>query len=406
MLKREKYIKLWKELSSSKSMVFLSGPRQSGKTTLSKIISREFENKLYFNYDDPFNKKTIIEDPFFFEKINRKNNSKPLIIYDEIHKYKDWKNYLKSVYDKYSKEFDFLILGSRRLNTFQKGGDSLAGRYFLFSLFPLTLSELMNINNDIDKFLLNPLNIEIEENNYYYEIWEKLNNNSGFPEPYLENKKKFYNRWSRLYNQQLIKEDIRNMTEVKKIDDIEILFSLLPSKVGSPLSMDSLSRDIKVSFNSIKNWLSIFQSFYLCFSIKPYTKKISRAISKEKKYYLYNYSSITSKAERFENMIAIELYSLINYLNDYGYGDFSLNYVRNKQKEEIDFLISEKDSPILMIEVKYNNENISKNLIKFQNILGITAIQLVNKKGIYKKTFNNTNKILIISAPRWLAMLP
>ena len=428
MLKRNIYTTLWHELAKDKAMIFMAGPRQTGKTTLAGIIAEKFTNSLYFNYDIATNKKIIIEDPYFFEKLNRKDSSKPLVILDEIHKYKNWKNYLKGVVDAFSKEYDFLILGSGRLNIFQKGGESLAGRYFLFSLHPFTLAELANRANSIQDFLKNPLHFDTStplstgtsaklstseareitenDNDRYYKIWKRLEQFSGFPEPYINKSDTHYLRWTNTYNQQLIREDIRNMTDIKNIDDVEILFSLLPGKVGSPISMDSLARDIRVSFNSIKNWLQIFENFFLCFRLSPWTKKITRAITKEKKLYLYNYAVIQTSPEKFENMIAVELHRAVSNWNDLGYGYFGLHYIRNKEKEEVDFLISNNNNPILLIEAKSNNEDAAKSLLKHQNALNIPAVQLVNKKGVYRYFSNNSQKILIISAHRWLAELP
>jgi len=132
MLKREFYIELWKSLSSEKQMIFLSGPRQVGKTTLAKFIAKNYPNKYYFNWDVISNKKLLIKDPTFFQHINRVNSTKPIVVLDEIHKYRQWKNYLKGIYDEFKDEYLFLVSGSGRLDTYQKGEDFLAGRYFKF----------------------------------------------------------------------------------------------------------------------------------------------------------------------------------------------------------------------------------------------------------------------------------
>jgi len=240
MIKRPLYQQIWKKLSRTKNMIFLAGPRQTGKTTFARILSNQFTNHIYFNWDLVTNKKLLIEKPTFFEEINRKDASVPLVILDEIHKYKNWKNYLKGIYDHFADVYKFFILGSGRLNVFQKGGDSLAGRYFLFNLWPLTLAELAKQNRPFKKFIKDPLSVgrpytKLEK------IWKQLSELSGFPEPYLSRDKTVYRRWSRNYKQQLIREDIRNMTEVRNIDSIETLFALLPSKIGSPFPLPVLT---------------------------------------------------------------------------------------------------------------------------------------------------------------------
>jgi len=198
----------------------------------------------------------------------------------------------------------------------------------------------------------------------------------------------------------------RNMTAIKDADSMEILFSLLPSKIGSPLSMASLSRDIQVSFNSIRDWLEIFESFFLVFRISSWEKKISRAITKEKKLYLYDYAHISNEPEKFENMIALELWRAISNWNDLGLGDFGLHYVRNKEKEEVAFLITKNQAPFLLIEAKLSEVTPSKNLLKFQSVLNVPAVQLVNKTNVHKIISNGKQQVLVITASQWLPTLP
>ena len=226
-MERKLYYQIWKELSGEKPMIFLAGPRQAGKTTLARMVSSTFSNSVYFNWDLVTNKRLLVEKPTFFEEINRKDNTPPLIVFDEIHKYKKWKNYLKGIYDEFSDRYKFLVLGSGRLNVFQKGGDSLAGRYFLFTLWPFTLAELGQRRRTFADFINNPLKLDSIDKSLD-KIWEQLSYVGGFPEPYLSGKETFYRKWSASYGQQLIREDIRNMTAIKDVDSMEILFSLLP----------------------------------------------------------------------------------------------------------------------------------------------------------------------------------
>lgn len=386
-------------------MLFLSGPRQSGKTTLARLVAREFTNSVYFNWDIPSNKKLLIENPAFFEDVNLKDSSAPIVILDEIHKYHRWKNYLKGVYDEFGGRYRFLVLGSGRLNVFQKGGDSLAGRYFLFSLWPFTLAELGGRRRRFKDFVKNPL-APVDEDRRIETLWRKLSVLSGFPEPFLSGREAHYRRWSAAYHQQLVREDIRNMMAVREIDAIETLFALLPSRVGSPLSLSSLSRDLQVSFNSIRNWLDVFDAFFLTLRLPAWEKRISRAITKEKKLYLYDFAGIADPAAKFENMTAIEMSRAISNWNDLGLGSFDLRYIRNKEKEEVDFLVTSDGEPKLLVETKLSDDHASKNLLKFQSVLNVPAVQLVNRPGIHKVISNGKQRLLIISATRWLSGLP
>ena len=386
-------------------MVFVAGPRQAGKTTFTQILAEDFNNSLYFNWDILDEKRKLIENPSFYEEVHRKDNSLPLIIFDELHKYSNWKNYLKSVYDRDKGNYKFVVSGSGRLDMYQKGGDSLAGRYFIFYLWPFTLAELAGNNLTFEQFLSNPIEVRAFSHETQ-PIWNKLSQCTGFPDPYLDGTGEFYRIWSNTYRKQLLREDIRDLASLRSIEDVEILFSLLPSKIGSPLSMASLARDIHVSFDSVRNWIEIFENFFMVFRIAPWTRKIARAITKEKKLYLFDYGAIDSPAAKFENMVALELFRAVANWNDLGLGNFSLHYLRNRDREEVDFLMSNNHHPLLLIETKLSDDFASKSLIKFQEILNIPAVQLVNRGDICKLVSNNNSKIMIISADHWRSLLP
>jgi len=408
MFDRVIYQQLWKELLSEKPMVFISGPRQVGKTTFAReIIAKTFKNNTYLNWDIIENKKTLIENPTFFEQINRVDDSTPLVIFDEIHKYKNWKNYLKGVYDQFSNDYKFLVSGSGRLDLYQKGGDSLAGRYLEFHLFPFTVAELSGRKKVFSEFIKDPLaRFDFNPHKNTRRAWQELFELGGFPEPFTKGKKTFWMKWSQTYGRQIIREDIRSIIDLKNIDNMEILFSLMPSKIGSPMSINNIAGDLQVAFETVKNWLRLFDLFYLTFQIRPWSHKISRAIVKEKKVYLFNYPLIQEKSARFENMVALELFRAVNNWNEHGYGRFTLNYIRNKEKNEVDFLIADNDKPILLLETKLSDDSAAKSLVNFQSLLNIPSIQLVNKEGVLKYIRNGRNKILIVTAHQWLSSLP
>ncbi len=398
------YRTIWAELIGQKSMVFLSGPRQSGKTTLARMIAGSYINSLYFNWDIPDQRKDLIKNPYFFERVRRRDSTVPLIIFDEIHKFSDWKNYLKGIYDKFSQDYQFLVSGSGRLDIYQHGGDSLAGRYLLFHLWPFTLAELTGKRTTIREFLDNPL--MTTSNDRAATLWKRLSIVSGFPDPYLTNSIESYNRWSTNYSRQLIREDIRDLSGVKSIYEMETLYHLIPEKIGSPLSIPSLARDLKVAYNTVDSWLKLFERFYLSFSIAPWTSKITRAIQKEKKIYLWDAPRISNEAYRFENMVGLELYRAVSLWNDMGYGRFSLHFIRDKEKREVDFLVANGRKPFFLVETKLAQTSLSENLIRFQQILDIPAIQLVNSGESYQLIKRGNNKVLIAPACRWLPLLP
>ena len=364
-MKRPMYENIWRTLTGFKQMIFIAGPRQAGKTTFTRMLAEGFTNSLYFNWDILDEKRKLVENPSFYEEVTRNDDSIPLIIFDELHKYTAWKNYLKSVYDRDKDNFKFIVSGSGRLDVYQKGGDSLAGRYLLFYLWPFTLAELAGRRLDFAPFMkaplaLHPVSDEPET------IWKRLATFSGFPDPYLAADENYHRIWANNYRKQLLREDLRDLTTLRNIDNVEILFSLVPSRVGSLVSMASLARDIQVSFDSIKKWLLLFERFFMTFSISPWTRKLSRAISKGRKIYLYDYAVIDEPAARFENMVALELWRAVTNWNDLGLGDFSLHFIRNREKEEVDFLIADKKYPAMIIEAKLMDDAPAKPLKNFK----------------------------------------
>jgi len=403
---RSLYIHIWQELSAHKPMIFLVGPRQTGKTTLAHLISRTFPNHVYFNWDIADQRAEFLQRPAFFTTLERQDASTPLVVFDEIHKYKGWKNYLKGTYDQFHEAYRFLVSGSGRLDIYQKGGDSLAGRYFLFHLWPFTIAELADRNREMDSFLRDPMQMEMADRNNLQKIWQGLSELSGFPEPYLAGRKTNYRRWTNTYSRQLIREDIRDLTDIKSIADLETLYFLLPSRVGSPLSIPSLASDLKVSYNSVQSWLSVFELFFLTFTIGPWTRKIARAIQKERKTYLWDAPRIKEPGARFENMVAIELYRAVNGWNDMGYGAFSLHFIKNKEQQEVDFVIANDGEPVVLIEAKRTDVEPSKALRKFQDFIKTPAVQLVEEAGGYRLIPNGDQSILVAPACQWLSTLP
>ena len=406
MLPRELFVQTWQELAQEKGMIFLSGPRQSGKTTLAKIIAASFTNSLYFNWDIPEHRTRFLRDHRFFEGVERKDATTPLIIFDEIHKYRDWKNALKGIYDEFHDAYRFLVTGSGRLDLYQKGGDSLAGRYLPFHLFPLTVAELGGRRRPFEEFRRTPLQISMEGVGEVQAIWDRLSELSGFPEPYLSGRKTTWRRWSQTYARQLVREDIRDLAGIKFVQDLETLYLLLPTKVGNPLSIPSLAGDLKASYNSVRNWLDVFERFYLTFGVATWTGRIARAIQKERKIYLWDYAQIQDPAARFENMVAAELQRAVVLWNDLGYSRFGLHFVRDKNKREVDFLIVDEGAPFLLVEAKLGDTEPAKALRFFQERLGIPAVQLTGSGDSYQLFNSGERQLLVAPAAAWLSRLP
>jgi len=229
---------------------------------------------------------------------------------------------------------------------------------------------------------------------------------TGFPEPYLSGRKTTWRRWSQTYARQLVREDIRDLAGIKSVQDLETLYLLLPTKVGSPLSVPSLAGDLKASYNSVRNWLDVFERFFLIFGVATWTGRIARAIQKEKKIYLWDYAQIQDPAARFENMVAAELQRAVVLWNDLGYGRFSLHFVRDKNKREVDFLIVDEGVPFLLVEAKLGDTEPAKSLRFFQEQLGLPAVQLTGGGDSYQLFNSGERQLLVAPAAAWLSHLP
>jgi predicted AAA+ superfamily ATPase len=351
-------------------MIFVTGPRQIGKTT--EISSLK---KPYYNWDTIEVKKAFFKDPYFF----RGNQS--WIIFDEIHKRKDWKKLLKGYFDSPSRKENFVITGSARLGIYQKAGDSLQGRYELFHLFPVTYDEWSNklIYPKVRDFTTwEPDSIDSAKSDL------DLLRLGGFPEPLAKASETFLNKWLDLYLQRLIREDIRDFSKVELLDSIEMLSRILPLRMSGPLSIKSLSEDLNSSWDSVKNWLRLFEVLYLGFTLRPFHYRIERAVKKEKKWYFFQWAFVEDPGIRFENYIAVQLLTVCQSWRDAGLGNYELSYIRDQDRREVDFLITKNLQPIALIEAKLSAQPFPSSLRFYAQKLKVPAF-LVYLDGPTKK---------------------
>lgn len=334
-------------------MVFLYGPRQVGKTTLSlAFIKKGRENHpAYFNWDYRSDRKKILSEEFPpYEKI---------LIFDEIHKYSRWRNFLKGLYDKQKSLRQFLITGSGNLKHYNRGGDSLQGRYYSYRLHPFSLREL------------NPKPTKKDLN--------ALLNLNGFPEPLFAGSQKILKRWRNERISQLIREDIRDLERVRELDLMEILMDTLPKKVGSPLSIKSLKEDLEIAHETVERWICILESLFVCFRISPFGPDKIRAVKKERKLYLYDWSSIDNPGTRFENLVACQLLKHCHFIEDREGEKMELRFLRDTDKRELDFVVLRNKKPLFAVECK-SGDSLSSHLIYFQKRTKIPKFYQVHLK--------------------------
>lgn len=339
----KRYLEEHIKVDLKKKIILISGPRQVGKTTISKQLVQVFE---YLNYDSGSDRK-IIHSGEWIRNVD-------LVIFDELHKKKNWKSWIKGVYDTEGIPPGLLVTGSARLDTYKKGGESLAGRFFPFRLHPLTVKEIcQNLNEDSRAAL------------------DKLLKFGGFPEPYIKGNERFAKRWRRIHTDTIIREDILDLERVRDIKSIELLIDLLRARVGSTTSFSSLANDLQVSGHTVKHWLQILENLYIIFPVRPYSKNIARSMLKEAKYYFYDTGAVEGGlGAKLENTVGCALLRELHFIEDTTGSRVSLHYLRDKEKREVDFLAIIDNKPVMMIEVKAGDDTFSSALFRFSGFLG------------------------------------
>lgn len=387
-------------------MAFISGPRQCGKTTLAKMLLKKTSVGRYYNWDDIEFRRLWVKNPKMAMP-DRNGSEVPLIVFDEIHKAKGWKRALKGLFDTLKNPADILVIGSARLNIYKKGGDSLLGRYYHFRLHPFSLAELLgNSPNLPDNFIAQVFQGVDRPCNEAREYLKDLMLFGGFPEQVLKRDAKKARLWRQNRVEMIIREDLRDLSRIPELSQIEMLASLLPERVGSPLSINSLREDLEVNFDTVKRWLLLLADLYYLFRIQPYSRSVKRSLKKESKLYLWDYSEVDSKGARLENLIACHLLKACHYWTDTGEGLFELCYLRNKEKQEIDFLITRDKAPWLPIEVKSQKKQPTPAWKKFLPMLPCNqGLQLVLPDGVYENYEMVGGNVVVTSVANVLSKL-
>jgi predicted AAA+ superfamily ATPase len=358
----------------SRKIVLLTGPRQSGKTTLARMLVKDHD---YFNYDLAEHRLALMEMSW--------RRDCDLVIFDELHKMKNWKSWIKGIYDTRGPAPAMMVTGSARLDTARKMGDSLAGRFFQYRLHPLDLKEV--------KADMAP-----------QEALDRLMRLGGFPEPFLDGRETFYGRWKKGHQDIILRQDLLDLESVSSISDVETLIELMRRRVGSPVSCASLARDLQRSPKTIRRWFDVLERMYVVFRVTPYHRNIARALLKEPKYYFYDTGQVLGDAgSRLENLVAGALLKELHFLEDALGRSCTLHYLRDKEGREIDFLVTIDERPVLLVEVKWAQDSLSRNLPVFSSYLpGVPGVQLV---GELEREKSFASGLRIVRAAPWLADL-
>lgn len=332
-----RYISQFIKETIKKRAVFIGGPRQVGKTTLALSFlgsKAGTKHRGYLNWDHAPSAEKI-----------RKTElppGEPFLVLDELHKFKTWKRWIKGVIDVEKDARKIIVTGSARLDLYQKGGDSLFGRYRYVRLHPFSLNELQSQKPKMGL--------------------EELFTFGGFPEPLFSKSRKELKLWQKERLRRIIREDVRDTQLIQNISGIEMLAEALPERVGSPLSIQNLSEDIQVDHKTIKRWIAVLESMYFCYRLPPFGAKKIRAVKKEQKLYLWDWSVIEEEGARWENLVASQLLKFCHWLEDSEGETMELRYLRDIDKREVDFVVIKNKKPIFAVECKTGEKAISPSI--------------------------------------------
>ena len=388
---------LKRHLANDRQMAFVAGARQVGKTTVCRALE-----SVYLNWENETHRDLILAGP---EPIARQSgllelkSKLPVLVFDEIHKYRNWKRFLKGFFDTYEKSCRIVVTGSSRLDVYQRGGDSLMGRYFIYHMHPFSVGELSG-KFDLNAVVHAPRSVSEDD-------WQALLRFGGFPEPFCKRSSAFSTRWRDMRRIQLLKEDIRDLTRIQELDQLAALERLLSERSGDQLVYSSLGKQVRVSEVTIQSWIATLCSMHHGFLVRPWHKNLSRALRKEPKWYLRDWSGIQDPGKRAETLVACHLLKAVEFWTETGQGVFELRYIRDKEQNEVDFVVLRDNRPWFLVEVKQAERVLAPALKYFQQQTGAAhAFQVVMDLPYVAADCFKRSDPMIVPARTLLSQLP
>ena len=354
---------LAEHLAGHRQMAFLSGPRQVGKTTTCRLRA-----DAYVNWDNLDDRETVLAGPRrLADRLNldRLSEEPPVVLFDELHKFPRWQSFLKGFFDTYADQARIAVTGSGRLDVYRRGGDSLMGRYLSYRMHPFSVAETVSQSLPDEADVVRPPTAIDDAD--FAALWQ----HGGFPEPYLKRDARFTRRWQSLRLVQLVREEIRDLTQIQQLDQMETLVRLLAARSGKQLVYDGLARQIRVSADTVRRWLAALCDLHFGFLVRPWFTNVSRSLRKEPKWYLRDWANVTDAGQRAETFVACHFAKAVDGWNDLGLDAFELGYIRDKEKREVDFVVTRSGKPWLLAEVEHRDAALSPHLRHYQDRLDV-----------------------------------
>ncbi len=377
-------------------MALVSGPRQVGKTTACRSIS-----DAYLNWDNADDRRRLLRGPGALAEalqLDRLQAQPPVAVLDELHKYTKWKALLKGFFDTYGDRVRLIVTGSSRLDVFRRGSDSLMGRYLLYRMHPLSVGESLRTKLPAQEIQA-PAEIASAD-------WDALWEHGGFPEPFLRRDSRFTRRWRSLRQEQLSREDLREIAQVTDLGTMETLMQLLAERSAQQLVYSGLAREIQVSVDTVKRWIDLLARLHYGFMVRPWFKNVAKALRKEPKWFQRDWSGLADDGARAETFVACHLLKAVEGWTDLGFGDFELRYLRDKQKREVDFLVVRDRKPWFLVEVKLSETSLSPSLAYFQGpTKAAHAFQVVTSLTYQPADCFRVHRPVVVPAKTFLSQL-
>lgn len=377
-------------------MVLLAGPRQCGKTTLARGLVDE-RGGAYFAWDVPGHRRAL--------QAGALPEDAKLWVFDELHKWRSWRNWLKGTYDLHRRNHEILVTGSGRLDYYSHGGDSLQGRYFLHRLHPLTLGEVLGTPvSDEPEAWLEPGGLVPGAQ----DALEQLLKLGGFPEPYLAGSERRAARWRLGYGDRLVREELRDLERLRDLDKIELLFQRLPDLVGSVLSLNALREDLEVAFETVKTWTLALERLYAVFRLSPWGPPRIKAVKKEQKLYFWDWGHVGAEAARLENLVVAHLVRMAHWLEDVTGERAEVRFARDVVGHEIDAVVLRKGRPWLAVEVKTDDRPLDPGLRYFLERARVPHALQLSLRGTVDRRLPDVNgaQVRMLPVAAFLARLP
>ena len=361
-----------------RKLVVLTGARQAGKTTWARQLMTEFEQAQYLNWDVPADRELITAHAWSLKA--------RLVVFDEIHKMREWKAFLKGAWDGRSPEQAILVTGSARMDTFRQGGASLAGRYQTWRLHPFSVRELV-----------------VTQGVSAGQALARLLERGGFPEPCLTAELTDADRWRAQYATDLIREDVLDFSRVHEVRSLQLFFNLLRERVGSPVTLSSLAQAVQVSPTTAARYLEILEALYIVFRVTPWHRDVARSLLKEPKIYFLDSGLVKGDAgARLENAVAAMLLKHCHHRQDAEGKAIALHTIRDKERHEIDFVLADADRITDLIEVKLGDSAPSAYLHRMaERFAPARAVQIVAEL----RQPAQHGRVEVTGAAEWLAGL-